>query len=256
MTARRLPTSILAGLGLVLLAQGTVLASNSPVSSDVVDLAQRCAPGVDPMTMAYIVAHESGNRQFAINVNYGASQLPSQPSSAEEALAATGRLEAEGHNYDLGLAQINSANFEWLGVTPEDMVDPCKNLSASERVISDCYSRARNRTNDEQGALRMALSCYNTGSMERGFANGYVDRVEWIASQDSKVPRLIVAGEGSPQTRPSTQDASNPNEEIPSSQNDQPDAFGDALTDAFGGDGEGAFSANQQPDNITQRSGR
>lgn len=256
MTTRRLSTSILAGLGVVALSQGTVLASNSPVSSEVIDLAKRCAPGVDPMTMAYIVAHESGNRQFAINVNYGGSQLPSQPSSAEEALAATGRLEAEGQNYDLGLAQINSANFEWLGVAPEDMIDPCKNISASERVISDCYSRAIKRTNDEQHALRMALSCYNTGSMERGFANGYVDRVELIASQDSKIPRLIVAGEGSSQIRPSTQDASNPNEESPSSQNDQPDAFGDALTDAFGGDGEGAFSANQQPDNISQRSGR
>lgn len=256
MTTRHLTTSILAGLGLVFLSQGSVLASESPVSAEVVDLAQRCAPGVDPMTMAYIVAHESGNRQFAVNVNYGAAQLPSQPTSAEEALAATGRLDDEGRNYDLGLAQINSANFEWLGVTAEDMIDPCKNLSASERVISDCYSRARNRTSDEQNALRMALSCYNTGSMERGFANGYVDRVEWIASQDSEVPRLIAAGEGSPNKRQATQDVSTPEGEIPPTQSGQPDAFGEAKTDAFSGAGEDAFSTSEQADNTNSGSVR
>ncbi|MGM0988562.1 MAG: lytic transglycosylase domain-containing protein [Pseudomonadota bacterium] len=250
------PTSILAGLVLMVVSQGVVFSNDSPVSADVVDLAQRCAPGVDPMTIAYMVAHESGNRQFAVNVNRDGAQLASQPTSAKEALAATERLDDEGHNYDLGLAQINSANFEWLGVTAEDMIDPCKNLSASERVISDCYSRARNRTSDEQSALRMALSCYNTGSMERGFANGYVDRVEWIASQDSEVPRLIAAGEGSPTKRQATQDVSNPEGENPSTQSGQPDAFGEAKTDAFSGAGEDAFATSEQADDTNSGSVR
>lgn len=242
MKAHRYAAPVLVGVGLGMITQSTVFASNSPVSEEVVYLAEQCAPNVDPLTMAYIVAHESGNRQFAINVNHGGPQLPRQPLSREEALSAIERLEAEGHNYDLGYAQINSANFEWLGVTAEDMLDPCRNLSASEHVISDCYGRAKSLTNESQDALRKALSCYNTGSFERGFSNGYVNRVESVAAQDSRVPRLVVAGEGQP-----SQPAIAPVREVPSAEQDtghNPGAFGAPMADAFGRDASSAFAAS------------
>ena len=245
---------ILIGVTLGAGIQDIVFASNSPVSDEVVALAQQCAPSVDPMTMAYIVAHESSNRQFAVNVNYGGPQLARQPTNHAEALSAIVDLEREGYNYDLGMAQINSANFEWLGVSAEDLLDPCRNLKASERVIHDCYGRAISLTNDTQEALRMALSCYNTGSFERGFTNGYVNRLELVASQATqlRVPRLLLENDPHDNTvtyRQSDKIIENTSAqkagERVSSSNNKPDAFGTALPDAFGRKATDAFLSQE-----------
>jgi len=56
-------------------------------------------------------------------------------------------------------------------------------------VLSHCYSRAVNLYSDEQQALQAALSCYNTGHLERGFKNGYVGKV--LAQAGIKVPGLL-----------------------------------------------------------------
>lgn len=250
MTFLRHTLPMLIGFTLSASYQDVVLASNSPVSDEVIALAQQCAPSVDPMTMAYIVAHESSNRQFAVNVNYGGPQLSRQPTSHAEALSVIADLEREGYNYDLGFAQINSANFEWLGVNSEDLLDPCRNLKASERVIHDCYRRAISLTNDSQEALRMALSCYNTGSFERGFTNGYVNRVELVAAQagKSRVPRLLPENNTNGNIVIYRHNDESPEQPDPQKEegegsivNNRQDAFGDSLPDAFGSNTSDAF---------------
>src|SRR3546814_17962381 len=66
-------------------------------------------------------------------------------------------------------------------LTWETVFDPCTNIAALGRVLTQNYSAAINGR-DPQDALRVALSLYNTGSALRGFNNGYVAKVVRNAS--------------------------------------------------------------------------
>ncbi|MEM5387846.1 lytic transglycosylase domain-containing protein [Paraburkholderia phymatum] len=158
------------------------------LSPEILTLARTCAPDVHPLTVAYLVSAESHNNPFAINVNGGHS-LKRQPTTEPEARDAIARLDARGWNYDVGYAQINSANFRSLGVTGTQLLDACTNLRAGARVLGDCYARAVQQVGEGQAALQRALSCYNTGSPRKGFANGYVKRV--VAQVKLKIPALL-----------------------------------------------------------------
>ncbi|MET3523997.1 type IV secretion system protein VirB1 [Mesorhizobium abyssinicae] len=96
------------------------------------------------------------------------------------------RLEAH-HSLDVGLMQINSNNFAQLNLTPETALQPCPSLSAAAHLLERQYAGGRTAA-AEQMALRRAISAYNTGSLTRGFANGYVRKVEAAAKL---VPRLL-----------------------------------------------------------------
>lgn len=147
----------------------------------VLALSARCAPAVSPHTLAAIAHAESRFEPLAIGVNRGAQIR--QPRSAPEAVAVARRLIAEGANIDLGLAQINSANLSWLGLSVEDAFDPCRNLAAAATVLRTGFRPATDAASDRQAALRVALSRYNTGDPARGFRNGYVARVEASAAR-------------------------------------------------------------------------
>ena len=137
-------------------------------------LASQCAPNVAPQTVAAIVQTESHGRPFALNVN-GGTQPPAQTNAASAAATAQ-RYIAAGYSVDLGLGQINSRNMRWLGLTWDTVFDPCTNVAALGRVITQNYNAAI-PGRDPQSALRVALSLYNTGSSSRGFRNGYVAKV-------------------------------------------------------------------------------
>lgn len=139
------------------------------------ELAERCAPTVAPMTMVSIVQVESRGNPLAINVNRAPDPPPAR--SRQEAIATAERLIAQGQNIDLGLAQINSNNLASLGLTVVDAFEPCRNLAASAKLLQASYLAAA-RLAPEQDALRMAFSAYNTGNHRRGFLNGYVAKVE------------------------------------------------------------------------------
>ena len=136
-------------------------------------LLSQCAPQVAPSTLAAIVSVESRGNPYAIGVNRGPQVR--QPTSAAEAVAVAKRLLARGANIDLGLGQINSANLKWLGLSVEAAFDPCSNLAAAARVLTGNYRRAV--ALGVQSPLGAALSAYNTGSMQRGYRNGYVAKV-------------------------------------------------------------------------------
>ena len=104
-----------------------------------------------------------------------------QPRQATEAARVARTLLSGGANLDLGLAQINSDNLDWLGLTVEDTFDPCLNLRAAATVLRAGYRPAGESASHRQSALRIALSRYNTGDARRGFRNGYVARVEQAA---------------------------------------------------------------------------
>lgn len=142
----------------------------------VLALAAQCAPGVAPETLLSIVAVESGFNPLAIGVN-GRPRVTVAASFPREAVTRATALIASGRSVDLGLAQINSANLGWLGMSVADAFDPCRNLSAAGRVLQDGFRRSAGSGVGAQAALQTALSYYNTGHPRRGFDNGYVARV-------------------------------------------------------------------------------
>jgi type IV secretion system protein VirB1 len=149
-----------------------------------VALAALHAPLIHPGTLARIVEHESGRQPLAIGVN--GARLEHQPRSLGQAVATARALRQQGHDFDAGLCQINVRNFRWLGLDERSVFDPAANLSACQAVLLDCFQRAP--TPDSQAALRMALSCFNTGNHRSGFASGYVSRVVSLPAALPAVP--------------------------------------------------------------------
>ena len=89
--------------------------------------------------------------------------------------------------------QVNSGNLRGLGLTVAGVLDPCTNLAAGARILREGYAAARRGEADPQQALRVAFSRYNTGHPERGFANGYVHRVQGAA--EAVVPAIRLRGD-------------------------------------------------------------
>lgn len=180
-------------------------------ASGAVDLAEvgaRCAPTIHPTTLRAVVMQESGGRPFAIGIN-GGRKLARQPQTKAEAVATAKRLMREGYDFDAGLGQINVRNFNWLGLTVEDVFDPCINLQSAARVLGDCFGRAQRSRPHDQAALRAALSCYNTGNFSRGFTNGYVEKVAAKAGVVGRPAHSVIVatgGEANSAQRPRSSD--------------------------------------------------
>jgi len=145
-------------------------------------LAEACAPAVAPPTLLAIGQVESGLDPLVIGVN-GLSPRRLSFKTPATAASAARQLIARGANIDLGLGQINVRNLARLGLSVEGAFDPCRNLTASAEVLVAGYLRAAPGVGQEQEGLRTALSYYNTGGPDRGFANGYVARVTTAAGR-------------------------------------------------------------------------
>jgi hypothetical protein len=110
----------------------------------VLALAASCQSIVAPTTIAKIAMHESALDPAAIHRNVDGS-------------------------IDVGLMQINSKNWAWLGITGyADAMDPCRSIAAGAAVLT-------------------AFSRYNTGSSTRGIANGYAVAVQSVRVSDQGI---------------------------------------------------------------------
>jgi type IV secretion system protein VirB1 len=141
----------------------------------IMGLAAQCAPSVAPATIAAIVQTESRGFELAIGVN-GLARQPARAASVAQAVQTARYYVGKGYSVDLGLGQINSRNMKALGLTWDNVFDPCTNIAAAGAVLSGNYHSVRAGLHPQR-ALRIALSMYNTGSQSRGFSNGYVDKV-------------------------------------------------------------------------------
>jgi len=141
--------------------------------------------------MLSVVQVESSFDPLAIGVN-GANRTTLSPTSVADAVATASSLIAAGRNIDLGIAQINSRNLGWLGLSVADAFDPCRNLGAAARILEKGYVPGEAERIGVQPALRAALSRYNSGNPTRGVENGYVARVTGAAA--AIVPAIEVAG--------------------------------------------------------------
>lgn len=138
-------------------------------------LALQCATTIHPDTSVDIARTESGFNPYAIGVVGGKGIYPK---NINDALAHVNRLKSEGENYSIGLMQINQSNFKRFNVSPEELFNPCNNLSIYEKIITDCYKRG--------GTLKRALSCYYSGRFDTGqrpekqFNSSYIQRVGYV----------------------------------------------------------------------------
>lgn len=139
------------------------------------ELALECAPNVALPTMEAIIKVESGGNPLAINVNGLRARLLI-PDEVPAAVQLAKDWIARGYSVDMGLGQINSKNLRRLGLTVEQVFDPCTNLRASATILIANYQAAVKTFGPGQRALAAALSAYNTGSFSRGMANGYVQK--------------------------------------------------------------------------------
>ncbi len=157
----------------------------------VLQLIASCAPTVAPSTMASVLRTESGFDPSELHVN-GPNGGDIHPGTKADAIVqAIDLIVVQRKSVDLGLGQVNSGNLPSLGLSVADALDPCKNLAAAAKILSAGYITASQTQADPQQALRTALSRYNTGDPARGFANGYVGKVE--RSAQYVVPAISVA---------------------------------------------------------------
>ncbi|WP_010188887.1 lytic transglycosylase domain-containing protein [Sphingomonas sp. PAMC 26605] len=140
-------------------------------------LAQKCASEVATEAVVPLVVTESGGDDLSINVNRGPRV---RAGSVAEGAALVRSYMAKGYTVDVGLAQINSANFSRLGVSVEQAFDPCTNLRLASSLLQEGYGLA-SRHYSGLDAISATYSLYNTGTLTRGFRNGYVGRV-WSAA--------------------------------------------------------------------------
>ncbi|WP_203413146.1 lytic transglycosylase domain-containing protein [Entomobacter blattae] len=139
-------------------------------------MAQKCAPYVAYQTTLQVIRVESGGNVYAVHVNNLKGPQPPPPSSAQEAINLATRYIHSGYTVDLGLMQINSRNLSAVGITLPEAFDACTNIKAGATILTADYLRASRAMGKGLNALLAALSAYNTGDFDSGFANGYVAR--------------------------------------------------------------------------------
>ncbi|MCZ7448318.1 type IV secretion system lytic transglycosylase VirB1 [Rhizobium rhizogenes] len=168
-------------LSIVLWASTCPSSHSAPLSfAEFNYFARECAPSVAPSTLAAIADVESRFDPLAVHDNTTGETLHWQ-NHAQATQVVMDRLDAR-HSLDVGLMQINSRNFRVLGLTPDGALQPCTSLSAAASLLESRYAGGHT-ADEEQLALRRAISAYNTGDFTHGFANGYVRKVETAAQQ-------------------------------------------------------------------------
>jgi type IV secretion system protein VirB1 len=103
--------------------------------------------------------------------------LARQPRTLDEARAWTRYLVNRGRTVSIGLLQVNSEHATSLGLTWDQLFDPCTNVRVGAHLLTAYYRQAAAVLGDGQQALEFALSGYNSGLPLVGFSNGYVDTV-------------------------------------------------------------------------------
>lgn len=152
-------------------------------------LAAVCAPNVPLVTLRAIARTESAFHQYALSLDHpkrtareqgltdGGIFLARQPKDLAEARAWAHWLIDHGRSVSVGLMQVSTQHAADLGVTVDQLFDPCTNVQAGARLLTDKYQEAARSLGEGQAALTRALSEYNSGSISVGLENGYVATV-------------------------------------------------------------------------------
>ena len=142
-------------------------------------LAARCAPGVAVGTLEGVAKTES--RLDPLTLHNNTTGVSKHEVSTQAALEDASAWIGRGDSVDLGLMQVNSANLPGLNMTVQAAFDGCASLASGAAILQAAYGGGQTNA-EQQAALLMALSRYNTGSPFRGILNGYARKV--IANAD------------------------------------------------------------------------
>ena len=174
---KRLLVLVVRSIGmLAFFAMASIEASYAvPLNADQFNgLAQACAKGVPTEVLRAVAAKESHFEPLAIHNNTKKlTQIAVDPKSA--AVLAERWISA-GDSVDVGLMQINAPNLAPLGITVAQAFDPCSSLAAAAAVLRAAYSKGTSLA-EQEAALLIMLSRYNTGRPLNGLVNGYVGDV-------------------------------------------------------------------------------
>ena len=177
--------ALLAALTVCAFGIQAVPALAAPLSSADFDaLAARCAASVPVATLAAVARTESGVDPWVVHDNTTGASI--RPSSLHDAQMETGQLVGRGDSVDIGLMQINSANLPALGISATAALDPCISLAGGAAVLRAAYGGGDTDA-QQQVALLLALSRYNTGTPFKGIMNGYARAVEQNAVPDTSL---------------------------------------------------------------------
>ena len=157
----------------------------APLSSADFDaLAAKCASSVPVATLAAVARTESGVDPWVLHDNTTGASI--RPNSLDDAQSDAGQLVGRGDSVDIGLMQINSANLPALGISATAALDPCISLAGGAAVLRAAYGGGDTDA-QQQVALLLALSRYNTGTPFKGIMNGYARAVEQNAVPDASL---------------------------------------------------------------------
>lgn len=111
-----------------------------------------------PALLRAIIYAESRNHPFAIGWTDETGSRHSQfPTTEQAAHRLMQTLQQRGQQFDAGLGQISSTNHgaitELLGIQPEQLFEPCQNLTAAKHILHEQILR--------HGRTWQALAGYN-----------------------------------------------------------------------------------------------
>ena len=132
--------------------------------------------GVNHDILRAIARQESAGKENAFYINRW-NQGQFKDLSLDDAVMVAERMVEEGYTVDVGLMGINSRNIERFGLSIREAFDPCTNVNLGETILYENIKHAESKGEIGDAALQSALSMYNTGSLTRGFKNGYVGKV-------------------------------------------------------------------------------
>ncbi len=151
-------------------------------------IAQQCAPEIAPPTLSAIVQVESGGDPWALWDN--TARRGYRPASRQQAERILRVLMAEGHQVDVGIAQIDTKNFPSYGLRPSNVFGVCTNLRVGADILAAGYRKAAAVYGPGQQALYHAFEAYNSGALHGDAI--YANRVLRAAG----IPVTVQAGGG------------------------------------------------------------
>ncbi len=135
------------------------------------DFYAACGPAVHPVTIAAVVAVESGGHPWAIGTPHGAIY----PHTRSEAAAVLARALRTETSVDIGLMQINAQWLPKLRIAPDRLLDPCTNVRVGAAILAANFVAASRPGRSLLETLIAALSAFNSGS--ESAARSYAARV-------------------------------------------------------------------------------